>query len=332
MAVIKLDNTLGAAFLGNVLAGVLYGITCLQTFVYFKQNNGDRLAFRALIYSLWVLDSVHLALITEGLYFYLITNYANPIVLLAPHWTFLGQVYITLLSDFIVRLIYARRVWLIARTWVNILIAIVIILIAIVTVGAGVAFASLAFIGKTFSYFPHISYLMYMALGLAVAADILIAASLCFSLSKTRTGFKQTDSVVNVLMMYVINSSLLTTVCALGCLIAYAIWPNNFVFIGIYFCLSKLFLNSLLAMLNGRDALKSRVRGTSDTSDEPRRSLVPHSRRLTSPGDYTITSFASKDAYVRDNLALSSMPRVVINVDQSIETRTWDESKTGYAV
>ncbi|PPR02686.1 hypothetical protein CVT24_002108 [Panaeolus cyanescens] len=260
MAMLKLDDTLGAAFIGNILAGV-------------------------------ILDTVHLALVTEGLYYYLITNYANPIVLADPHWTFL-------------------------------------VVVAVATISAGTAFAIMAFHGKTFAFFSQISYLMYMALGSAVAADILIATSLCYSLSKTRTGYKQTDSVVNVLMMYVINSSLLTTVCALGCLVAYAIWPNTFAFIGIYFCLSKLFLNSLLAMLNGRDALKSRVRGTYDgNTDEPRRSLVLHSPGYSATsGGYTITSFASKDAFARENLALSSMPRVVINVDKSIETKTWDES------
>ncbi|KAF4613805.1 hypothetical protein D9613_008050 [Agrocybe pediades] len=128
------------------------------------------------------------------------------------------------------------------------------------------AFTTKAFIDKLeFEQFSRISYLMYIALGSAVVADILIACCLCLFLSRSRTGYKSTDSIVSVLMIYSINSSVLTTVCAAACFITYTIWPKNFTFIGIYFSLSKLFFNSLLAMLNGRPALKKKIYRRSDT-------------------------------------------------------------------
>jgi len=300
---LKLDNTLGAAFIGNIVAAVLYGITCLQTFVYYKKGKGDQAWFKAIIYFLWFLDTFHLALITHALYFYLITSYANPLTLLFPTWSILSQVYVTCVSDLIVRVIYARRVWMISR---NVFIALLVVVTSTVALSAGIAFASLAFKGKTFASLTHISYLMYTALGSAVVADIIIASALCTSLARSRTGFKKTDSMVTVLMLYAINSSVLTTVCSAACFVTYTIWPEQFTFIGIYFCLSKLIFNSLLAMLNGRSSLKRMVSGLS-LSDIPSPRTAEFSASWVSKGTYQ----------------MQDVPRspVVISVDTHVETR-----------
>ncbi|KAF4618494.1 hypothetical protein D9613_010036 [Agrocybe pediades] len=37
----------------------------------------------------------------------------------------------------------------------------------------------------------------------------------------------------------------------------YAIWPQRFIFMGLYFALSKLYVNSLLASLNARTVFRS---------------------------------------------------------------------------
>ncbi|KAJ8520747.1 hypothetical protein ONZ45_g2488 [Pleurotus djamor] len=38
----NLDRTIGAPFLGNIAAGVFFGITSVQTFIYYKKNFHDR--------------------------------------------------------------------------------------------------------------------------------------------------------------------------------------------------------------------------------------------------------------------------------------------------
>jgi hypothetical protein len=153
-------------------------------------------------------------------------------------------------------------VWIFSRSLV---IFLVIAATSVVTFGSGIAFTALAFRDKmAFASFPRISYLMYISLGTAVAADIIIASALCVLLLRSRTGFKTTDSMLTVLMSYAINACVLTTVCAAACFVTYTIWPKEFIFIGIYFCLSKLFFNSLLAMLNQRSSLKKKDDELSD--------------------------------------------------------------------
>ncbi|KNZ75372.1 hypothetical protein J132_03412 [Termitomyces sp. J132] len=153
---IPLDSKLGAAFIGNLIAAVFYGITCVQTYMYSKKSDRDRTWFKGVIYFLWILDTLHLAMISHALYYYLISNFGNLVALVSPSWT---------------------------------------------------------------------------------------------------------NSLVRMLMLYTINTSKGDRICSITCFIAYAIWPDDFTFIGIYFSLSKLFLNSLLATLNSRHTLSEKIGG-----------------------------------------------------------------------
>ncbi|KAF4571084.1 hypothetical protein EYR36_001646 [Pleurotus pulmonarius] len=166
-----LDSKLGAAFLGNTAAAVFYGITSVQTYIFFKSSEKDRRSFKALIFFLWILDTLHLALVTHALYFYMITNFSNTEAIVVPSWSILSQVYVTCISDLIVR----------------------------------------GFDLGSFLAFQSISWMMYTALSSGVAADVVIAVSLVTVLLRSRTGFKRTDSLVNTLMLYTINTGLFTT-------------------------------------------------------------------------------------------------------------------------
>ncbi|KAF7416322.1 hypothetical protein PC9H_002587 [Pleurotus ostreatus] len=83
---LRLDNTLGALFLGNIGAAIFYGITSVQTYIYFKNCSRDSLSLRNSIWFLWVLDTVHLAFITHALYLYCVSNFANPAFLQGSIW------------------------------------------------------------------------------------------------------------------------------------------------------------------------------------------------------------------------------------------------------
>jgi hypothetical protein len=55
---------------------------------------------------------------------------------------------------------------------------------------------------------------------LAAAGDVLIAAMLCTMLHVQRTGFKKSDTMINKLMIFVVNTGLLTSVCAVMSLVS----------------------------------------------------------------------------------------------------------------
>jgi hypothetical protein len=210
---------------------------------------------------------VHLIFMTHGVYSYLITHFADFDALSTPTWSLLAQVIITVLSDLIVRCVFARRIWLLSglNTWLLLFIVSVSIFVG----GMGFAFATRGFIDGSYAKIVQESWILYTALGGSVVADVMITVSLCILLGSIRTGFKPTDSLVNTLMLYTINTGLLTSVSAIACFVTFAIWPHAFVFIGFYFVLSKLYINSLLAMLNTRERLRKRNTGITSVPSSP---------------------------------------------------------------
>ncbi|KAI0746746.1 hypothetical protein C8Q80DRAFT_793014 [Daedaleopsis nitida] len=254
MAPLRFDDTLGAAFLGIVATSCLYGITIVQTYVYFKRYQADPVYLKSLVFCLWVLDSLHLALITHAVYFYAITNFTNVLELTIPTWSILTQIIITGVSDLLVRGVFCQRVWKLSNQNYSLMAAIVIS--SLVTFSGSIVFAVKGFSIPNFFALSEISDVLYISFGSGVVADVIIAASLCVLLAKRRTGFTRTDSTVRVLMLYSINTGALTSLGALLCLVTYATMPYNFVFIGFYFVLPKLFLNALLATLNARRMLR----------------------------------------------------------------------------
>jgi hypothetical protein len=58
-----------------------------------------------------VLDTLQLAFVTHAIYYYTVTSFNDPLALLYPTWSILGQIFVTCISDLMVRYIFGRRLW-----------------------------------------------------------------------------------------------------------------------------------------------------------------------------------------------------------------------------
>jgi hypothetical protein len=54
---------------------------------------------------------------------------------------------------------------------------------------------------------------------LAASGDVLITVILCTLFQQARTGFRASDTMINKLIMFSISTGLLTSICAVMCLI-----------------------------------------------------------------------------------------------------------------
>ncbi|TBU36341.1 hypothetical protein BD309DRAFT_878541 [Dichomitus squalens] len=89
---ITLDDTLGAAFIGHFVSTLLYGITSLQAYVYYRDNHNDSKTFALMSGRVKrLLDTVHVALITGAMYWYCITNFTNLQAIQKPIWCVYGH-------------------------------------------------------------------------------------------------------------------------------------------------------------------------------------------------------------------------------------------------
>ncbi|KAJ3554849.1 hypothetical protein NM688_g2894 [Phlebia brevispora] len=82
---LNLNDYLGPFFVGNIVIAVLYGISCVQMYMYHQRSARDSFALRCLIYGLWFLDTAQLVFWTVALYNFCVTNFLNlPALVYAP--------------------------------------------------------------------------------------------------------------------------------------------------------------------------------------------------------------------------------------------------------
>ncbi|KAK6988097.1 hypothetical protein R3P38DRAFT_3229648 [Favolaschia claudopus] len=92
-SLIPLDNFLGTWLIGLILSSVLFGVTCLQIFLYFtKYCSRDRGILKIFVLFLFALDAFHLALVSHSLYSVVVTNFGDYVQLGIAPWSLLGSV------------------------------------------------------------------------------------------------------------------------------------------------------------------------------------------------------------------------------------------------
>ncbi|EED84759.1 predicted protein [Postia placenta Mad-698-R] len=82
------DTSFGAMLLGVLMSSILFGITNLQVYIYFKTYTKDPLWTKFSVCALWTIDALCVAFSFHLIYQYFITNYFNPVALLVINWSF----------------------------------------------------------------------------------------------------------------------------------------------------------------------------------------------------------------------------------------------------
>ncbi|KAJ3491288.1 hypothetical protein NLI96_g792 [Meripilus lineatus] len=95
------------------------------------------------------------------------------------------------------------------------------------------------------------SGIMKTAVTVSAATDAVITGILVRSLHLRRTGMKETDHIIQRLMMYLVHTGAITTVCLITTVILFATKPD-LSYMGLYFLSSKFYANSFLGTLNAR--------------------------------------------------------------------------------
>ncbi|KAJ3482606.1 hypothetical protein NLI96_g6860 [Meripilus lineatus] len=234
---LKLDGTLGSIYLGIVAASALFGVTCVQTYLYSRACEKDRWVLKGSIGILWVLDALHMAFLVHIGYFYAVNNFGNVAMLQEPVWSILVMAIATAVSDLMVRWIFSYRVYTLSGK--NIWLTAFLVACAIPPFFGGIIFAGRGLKLGSFAQFTQLEDILYMSFAFSVGLDVIICVALCIFLSHRRTGF--------------------ACVWALAVLIAFATMKHNYVFLALYFITPKLFLNSLLGTLNARQSLRENL-------------------------------------------------------------------------
>ncbi|EMD41094.1 hypothetical protein CERSUDRAFT_91852 [Gelatoporia subvermispora B] len=295
-----LDDTMGVTFVGVLMAAVLYGVSCVQIFYYFVRFPTDWWHLKLLVSAVWVFDTIHQALISHTVYTYVITNFGNAEELGSLVWSLIIEVLFNGFTALLVQSFFVLRIWKLSER--NLWLTTPTLLLVIGEFGAVLVYVIEAMQLETFEQLAGLKPLSMTVNALAAAGDVLIAAILCTMLHRSRTGFKRSDTLINKLILFTINTGFLTSVCAVLSLITIVALPNTFIYICFYFTLGRLYSNSLLATLNARKLLRDRSAVGEVLSLELQHTSTG---QMPSPGGIAIRVDTTKE-FARDNASQSS--------------------------
>jgi hypothetical protein len=215
---------------------------------------------KSLVAATVLLDTLHLSFIVHTVYFYLITRYYDNAQLNLMVWSVLAEAVPTGVTGALVQTFYTVRVWRLSKR--NYFLSAFIMLIVLAQTGCGTAWVIISLERSTFQQLININSLTMTINALSTGADVIIAASLCFLLVRSRTGFKHSDTMINKLVIFGVNTGLATSLCAIASLISLIASPNTLLYAPFYFCIGRLYSNSLLATLNARNHIRNNVDDT----------------------------------------------------------------------
>ncbi|KAI0353785.1 hypothetical protein OH77DRAFT_1427086 [Trametes cingulata] len=253
----SLDDTFGAFLIATFLGLIMYGLTLHQSYRYYRLFPRDALVLRLFVNLTVILETVHIVLCMHVCYYYLVTSYFKPFVLLDGVWSIRILPVSTVLIILVSESFFARRVYLIGGQYRAIVVFVPVLMLAIL--GFATAATVEAFIRPTFADFEKVTWLTSAGFGVAVLVDFLLTGALIVVLQKSRTGFKRTDSLIDLLIIYAINTGLLTGIFSVLSFIFAITSPSKLIYSAFNIIAAKSYANSLLAVLNSRKGLMDKA-------------------------------------------------------------------------
>ncbi|KDQ51154.1 hypothetical protein JAAARDRAFT_211289 [Jaapia argillacea MUCL 33604] len=275
----EIAKMFGPLLVGGLVSLCLSGMVCAQAFSYFhKSKKGDHSKVQFTVAVVWIMDLTHSVLVCITNWFFLIGSWGNYDILdhipLSAPLTVLVTALVTLtVQSFFIRrvLILSKRNWWLCGP------------LFVLTFSRFVSACGSSAIMIHEGHFSHLKFPQYawvITFGLVMGSimDVLVTLSLILYLHGSRTGFSNMDVIIDTIMLYAINHGTVTCVCTIISLVLWLVIPHSLGFLGVHFCISKLYANSFLGTLNTRDSLRDRSQGSSSGERHQMPVLFPNSR------------------------------------------------------
>ncbi|KAI6158554.1 hypothetical protein EDD17DRAFT_1899391 [Pisolithus thermaeus] len=271
-------DSFAPALVGGFISSMIYGITTLQTYMYYMHYPKDALTLKLLVAALWVLDTVHVSFnaatsfncYAQSLQ---IATYGVPTSFEYVIWSMPGSVLMNVLIISAVQCFFAHQIHYLCHSklkwWLTTPILKPVGLssslgctIKDISIGSG--------LGWLINPNDNVATRIMIdsgvpSMALVATADVLIAVSLCVLLYErgSSSAIPSTKRLLNTLIIYTVNRCLLTSLVAIALLTmtindqTSSAWAT-----GLDFLVGKLYANSLLATLNSRQHLRFQSEGS----------------------------------------------------------------------
>ncbi|KAJ7851099.1 hypothetical protein B0H13DRAFT_2360378 [Mycena leptocephala] len=272
------NSTLGAVEIGVLVSYVLFGVTTTQTYIYYSRFPDDSRKLKALVAFVWYggllvecnraperrfgirfCEFGHALCIGHALYVYTIFDYAHPERILGtPPISFTVGIVFSGVIGASVQAFFSFRIYGLSKT----------LYIPILTWGmsfvrlvlsAVIFFEALGVAAVDVSEVKW-QWLLTATWSISAANDLTVTATLVVLLYRERrNAHTRTGPLVDKLILWTIETGMLTSSASVVMLACYVTMKNNYNFIwaGVFNVLPRLFSNSLLASLNSRTTLRA---------------------------------------------------------------------------
>jgi len=303
---------------GPMINWGLYGVLCVQTYVYSYNFPDDRWYLKALAYSVFLVETVQTALTGADVYFWFMAGFGNVERLKDSNFSPIDSPTIDAFISLIVQGFFCYRIWTLNKRalWICLLIAVLAIAQAVGAAWGGIQSAILG----TYSVVKPGQYLWLIPSALA---DILIALVLTFQLRQSGAhGGRYSDHVVPRIVRLTIETNTLTASVAVVSFVLYIAFPNEIYYTCPTGVIGKLYSNTLFVTLNNRIYFRDHPppHGFTGLANSSRRSSAPQTTALSlnfAPQTQSSLSGTSTDTSVGPGLDLLH-PTLMVDPEKGV--------------
>jgi len=278
----------GPMLIGVFFNMILYGVLLCQMYFYFQTYKSDMIWIRILVLYIFLVETANTAIDMAMMFQPLITGYGTAKAVANFPTLFLMEPIIIVMISTPIQCFFAWRIYKITKAyWIP---AIIVFLSLASTTGGFITGIKIAIL-KLFSKKPELHWSALLWFLTSCVADLLITATLVRSLSKRKTGFSLTDSLVDKLIRTTVETGMITAICAIGDVACFMALPHTAINFVWDLALTKLYANCLMSNLNARANLMAQTQSVSSGA---------YRNALTSPMDsrraHTSLRFASDNS------------------------------------
>ncbi|KAL0953192.1 hypothetical protein HGRIS_004447 [Hohenbuehelia grisea] len=251
------DGTLGAIEIGALFSAALFGALTIQTYAYYQNFVKDPRWIKCWVAVVWVFELLHFIGVCHSLYALTVTGWGKREGLgrlTGIAFTPLTAAVVSTLTQ----LFFARRIWITRKPR---LASVCYALTSLRCIfGFATTIIALTYHAMLQPFIRDYRWLLTTYLAIGVSADIVIPICLCWLLYQHRETEFQTliksSTIMDKFMLWVIQTGAAAGALAIVSLILFRTL-NNYVWMGIYFNVSRLYSNSFVLSLNSRMILRA---------------------------------------------------------------------------
>ncbi|KAH9170020.1 hypothetical protein EDB89DRAFT_1370879 [Lactarius sanguifluus] len=302
---------------GPVFNWALYGVLCVQIYVYSYNFRMDRQSLKFLVYFVFLVETIQTALSGADVYYWFVAGFGNLERLRNSHFVAVDIPIIGTVISFIVQGYFCYRIWVLnsRSSWI----CWIIVVAAVTQSAAGIWSSIKPLTNEKFAASKTALYLWAISSALA---DILIAVAMTLLLRRASGNFS--SFVLIRVVRLTIETNALTAALVITSLVLYVTFPNRLYHLYTVELLGKVYSNTLLVSLNNRVYLRDYQSPEHEDSASP---PVPDGARATT---VTTLRFAIPEPQPRALGVIS--PRSTIPCPVDLDNSRGSDTSTNWSL